>query len=147
MSYDIDMAAVPNKVDDIVGDMIYNHRDKLGVFYLSAEAEDYFRDGFAEDVAEQIKYEKYDDIKGVIRRLLKLACLISVERAFQLHPMDRALTPTDVWYGLAAARWAACPLPPAYEGRWCNFVKPCPPDDPDCEQQFNFRAGSKHPSS
>ena len=155
MDYDINTDRALDTSDDVLADVRHNYKEKLGVYRLSTNAENYFINGFARSIAEAMAGDyKYDaETRRVIRRLLKLACLISVERAFLLRPLDPEITTNDVWFGLVAARWAACPLDnkhgfdPGPEGRWCNFLMPCPPEDPDCPAKFDFAAGKRIRSS
>jgi hypothetical protein len=145
-SYDIDVERVRDESDAVMQDIVENYRSLLRGHEFTDHAKKYFLDGFAESIAD--RPADYNKDKLLVRRLLKLACRISVERAELTEPYGRDLTTNDVWFGLVAARWAACPLDEykiGPEGRWCNFLRLCPPEDPDCEVKFEFKAGAIPP--
>ena len=136
---------IPNRVDDVFADMRFKYRKHLGLYRPTRNAENYFDSVFRGSVAQCIvDGYLYNDAREVIHALLEMAARNSTTRAFTLHPFEKVLTTTDVWHGLVSAIWVACPLAQddiGPEGRWCNLVEPCPPNVPDCEVEFNFRAG------
>ena len=124
--------------------------EKLGDHEPSSSGDEWFTKKFAEAAGEQLKGDEGAWMKygPIVRRLLRLAAELSVARVELKKDGSKttALTGEDMWVGLYAVQWAACP-DVGFTGRWCNFLEDGPPDGkpkkPKKAKKSNKEKGNK----
>jgi hypothetical protein len=140
-------ASGPPSRATVMNDMWWHYKKYRGSHGWKQPAHDYFNDNFGNRVAEVMAEDPthWDKEKDTVRKLLHLACRISVYRVEIMNKKSKltAFTRNDVWFGLKAAQMAACPviktrLTWGMEGRWCNWLTDTPPD-PDGKTMWRVR--------